>query len=253
MELDQRGLRRKYPTIKELIRTSCAADEGIHQLQEAIRNAVAALPHVYTPLPTSWIAIKEWLEEMDKDYISYSEYVQLCQAKEVQKEEEQRNLIRFLHDFGTILNFQDDRRLEDTNVLDPEWVTQGIYQILDSDLLPRNEGLLHLNQLSEILNHARYPSYKHPFIMDMMRKFELCFAFPGQLNQYLIPELLPKEEPKLDWDMKDCLAFQYHYDILPSSIFSRFIVRIHNYISTSRNEYGCWYNGVEYFMKGTRH
>ena len=39
-----------------------------------------------------------------------------------------RPLVRFLHDLGIVVNFQDDPRLEDTNVLKPEWVTNGVQQ-----------------------------------------------------------------------------------------------------------------------------
>jgi internalin A len=65
----------------------------------------------------------------------------------------------------------------------------------------------------------------------MMRKFELCFDFEGYVGErFWIPDLLPKEEPYTgEWD--DSLAFQYHYDILPGSIISRFIVRMYAYIS----------------------
>lgn len=252
IELDRRGLQRKYPTIKEFIYTSCVTGEGFHQLHKAITDAVVDLPHIHTPLPATWVAVKGWLEEMKSDFISYDEYLRLCQAKGVYEEQEQRNLIRFLHDLGTVLSFQGDRRLEDTNVLNPEWVTNGVYQILNSNLLLQSKGVLYLDQLGEILDRSRYPSHKHPFIMDIMRKFELCFPFPGQPDRYLIPELLSKEEPNLNWNVKDSLAFQYHYDILPSSILSRFIVRIHSHISTSEKEYGCWHNGVVVSYEGNR-
>ena len=64
----------------------------------------------------------------------------------------------------------------------------------------------------------------------MMRKFELCFDFEGFKDEkFLIPDLLSKEEPYTgDWD--GALAFQYHYNVLPGSIISRFIVRMHPHI-----------------------
>ncbi len=36
----------------------------------------------------------------------------------------------------------------------------------------------------------------HRFLMDLMRKFELCFAFTDDDTHYLIAELLDKQEPK---------------------------------------------------------
>jgi hypothetical protein len=43
-------------------------------------------------------------------------------------------------------------------------------------------------------------------------------------HQYLIPDLLPKNEPELYWNDADCLRFEYDYDVLPPGVFSRFVV-----------------------------
>lgn len=57
----------------------------------------------------------------------------------------------------------------------------------------------------------------------------------------MIPDLLPKEEPYLNWDDPEhCLLFRYDYDVLPGSVISRFIVRMHTY--TAQNT--CWRTGV---------
>jgi len=74
--------------------------------------------------------------------------------------------------------------------------------------------------------------------MDMMKRFELCFAIEPD-RQWLIPDLLPKEEPDTgNW--AGALAFQYHYNILPQSIISRFIVKMHLFISSKTY----WRTGV---------
>ncbi|PXF55469.1 MAG: hypothetical protein C4B59_17435 [Candidatus Methanogaster sp.] len=55
----------------------------------------------------------------------------------------------------------------------------------------------------------------------------------------MIPDLLTKEEPYTgEWN--DILAFQYHYDVLPGSIISRFIVRMHSSVC----EHTYWRSGV---------
>jgi len=56
----------------------------------------------------------------------------------------------------------------------------------------------------------------------------------------LIPDLLPKEQPDFDWPHETNLAFEYHYDILPGSILSRFIVRMHSYVLPQK----AWRSGV---------
>ena len=174
---------------------------------------------------------------MNVDYISYEKYQDLCADNNVKKESHQKTLITYLHDLGIVLNFQEDKRLKDTNVLNPEWVTEGIYKLLNAKKLSNNHGVLHCDDLDKLLGE-RY-QHKQQFIIDMMEKFELCFELSK--NQYLIPDLLPKDEPTLDdWDYDNSLAFQFHYDILPTSIMSRFIVKMHRNILD--NSY--WFSGV---------
>jgi len=70
-----------------------------------------------------------------------------------------------------------------------------------------------------------------------MRKFELCYDIESD-KTFLVPDLLPKDEPFTGkWD--DALAFQYHYNVLPSSIITRFIVRMNAYIHKT-----VWRTGV---------
>jgi len=124
--------------------------------------------------------------------------------------------------------------LAETNILNPEWVTQGVYTLLNSRVLAGNQGVLKVSQLKELLDSSRYPQHKQLLIVEIMAKFELCFAFDEQPQRFLIPELLPKDEPGLTaWDddqKNQSLRFEYHYDVLPSSVISRFIVRLHEKI-----------------------
>jgi internalin A len=59
----------------------------------------------------------------------------------------------------------------------------------------------------------------------------LCFEFEGSKEpRYLVADLLPLSAPDTgDWD--GALRFEYHYDVLPGSVISRFIVRVHRFIS----------------------
>jgi internalin A len=122
------------------------------------------------------------------------------------------------------LYFQDDRRLAELGILNPKWVTYGVYKILNWQPLFQNKGILTLSMLDEILNAPDYPQNKRLFIVDMMRKFELCYDIDPN-RTFLVPDLLSKDEPYTgEWN--DALEFQYHYNVLPSSIISRFIVRM---------------------------
>ena len=247
LDLDRRGLQDKYPSIKAFVETSCKDGTGIEALKTAICQEIHQLAHVKDELPLSWFDLKRELEDIDRDYMPYPEYQQLCQHQNIHDERDQELLVGFLHDLGVVLNFRDDPRLEDTNILNPVWVTNGVYQILnDNALMTAHKGMLDRTMLDRILEAERYPKTKHLFVIDMMRKFELCFDLvPDQ--QFLIPDLLSKEEPDTgDWS--DSLAFQYHYNVLPGSIISRFIVRASRLIS--KKTY--WRSGAVLIQDGSR-
>jgi internalin A len=74
-----------------------------------------------------------------------------------------------------------------------------------------------------------YPKKMHGFLLDLMKKFELCFDLEGRDGVYLIPELLDKQQPDeaAEFDPAECLNFQYHYPVLPEGLLPRFIVRTH--------------------------
>ena len=240
-----RTLQKKYPQITKLIATSCKTGAGIEQLVQEIASQIDAIPHIKDSLPNSWFEIKTQLEAMQKtyDFISYEKYQEMCQTAEIKEASDQKSLVQFLHDLGIVLNYQDDPRLNETNVLNPEWVTDGVYDILNNhDLMVQKKGILSLPDLHNILKQPqRYPENKRGFLMDLMGKFELCFPLDGYSPaRYLITDLLPIDEPDVDSYENAPLHFQYRYDILPGRIISSFIVRNHQMIYKTMR----WRSGV---------
>ncbi|WP_434684524.1 leucine-rich repeat domain-containing protein [Pseudanabaena minima] len=240
LKLNRRHLQEKYPNIQGFFETSCKTGLGIDELRKAIAQQIAAMDHVFNELPQQWFRLKEQIEQDNRDHISYTEYECICNDQEISDRQERRDLIRLLHLLGIVLNFAEDTRLQDTSVLNPEWVTGGVYRILnDNQLITKHKGMLNWQDLTRILtpkNKGDRNCYQEnrdrQFILDMMQKFELCFLLDANSQKpiYLIPELLDEEEPDTgNWD--NTLNLEYHYKILFSSVISRFIVKMHHRIS----------------------
>jgi internalin A len=229
LDIDRAGLQKKYPNIVGVFETSAATGTGMEKLHTAIAEQTHALPHVKDLLPGSWFVVKSQLEELrrSKNFIQQDEFLLLCSQNKVGEESSQRTLIGFMHDLGVVLHFQDDPRLEALGILNPQWVTNGVYKILNSHELFQSKGVLTVSMLNEILNLLEYPRDKRLFIVDMMKKFELCYDITDAT--FLVPDLLPKDEP-FTGEWEGALAFQYHYAVLPSSIITRFIVRMNTAI-----------------------
>lgn len=232
----------KYPTIRAFIETDCADGTGIEQLRKTIERQTDELEHLRDAFPASWFAIKDQLSSSKSDFLTYSDFRNFCSDHGETDPRAQDALANYLHNLGVVLNYAEDPRLNDTHVLNPHWVTRGIYSILNSNWLKANGGELHLNQLSSILDPIQYPTAMSRFILDLMRKFDLCFNFPEDNLHYLIPELLDKQEPDSiePFKMEECVNFQYHYPILTEGLLPRFIVRTHR---LSQNE-PRWRSGV---------
>ena len=239
LDIDRPRLMTEYKNIKDFVEISYKTGKGLEELRTAIVREVGLLEPIHDP-PTTWSAVKTILEKVDQNYISYQEYRAICCAEGVNDDFSQRPLLHSLHNLGIILNFQDDLELEQVIILKPEWITNGVYKILNSNELFQRNGVLEREMLNRILDPLEYPRDSHPFIINMMDKFKLCFEFEGSHHRrFLIPDLLSKQEPYTgEWN--DALTFQYHYKVLSGSIISRFIVRMHP--SICKDTY--WRSGV---------
>jgi internalin A len=241
LDINRKALREKYPNIQAIIETSCQDNIGIDELRAAILQQVGKLKEVYDLLPLSWFEVKQQLESMPEDFITYNRYLNICHENKIPDEQNQEQLIDLLHSLGLVLNYRDHPILKDTNVLKPNWVTEGIYALLsDETLKTDNKGIFTLADLSRVLNPERYPSDRHNYLIELMKEFELCFDIDCNPKQFLIPAILPKDEPAETELEGDTLEFQYHYRILPNSIISRFIVNTSDYIHNQTY----WRSGV---------
>ena len=242
LDINRKALRDKYPNIKDILETSCQTGDGLKELNQAINKEVGQLKEVYDLLPLSWFKVKEQLENLDKDFIKYSKYENICDQQGIEEEKDQAQLIGLLHNLGLVLNYSDHPLLKYTNVLNPDWVTTGIYTLLSDDVLKiKAKGQLTLADLSRILPADRYPEHRHDYLIELMKEFQLCFQLPEcQPPRYLIPGILPKEEPENTELEGDTLEFRYHYIVLPDSVISRFIVFMHDKIHSQTY----WRSGV---------
>ena len=241
LNLDRNALKAKY-NIREFVPTSCATGEGISTLNAAITREVWQLKHVHDIWPREWLAIKQRLKDMHTDYIPVETYLGICDEENLNDPDLRESLLGLLHDLGTVIRFPGD-----TQVLNPRWVTQGVYGLLTSAQLVKDQGQFDLKNVGAILATSlpdaarRYPPHTHERLIKVMQHFQLCFEFTDRPGHYLIPRHLHDNELDIPWDDNDALKFQYHYvETLPDSIISRFIVRMNRYIT----EQYYWKNGV---------
>jgi internalin A len=228
-DVNRKFLLEKYRGIKGFYRVSCATGDGIEEFTDDLKQAVDSVEIKSTRWGSAWFNVKQRLENMEEDFISYKEYRQICKEAKVPDDSGRETLVEFLNDLGVIVHYK-DLELNDTHILQPRWVTEAVYKIINSPRLASGKGVLALDHLPEILKKKKeedfyYPLEKYRFIIGLMRKFELCYEFGHQ--RILVPDLLDTNEPDFEFENKGALGFIVQYNFLPPSVMPRFIVKMH--------------------------
>jgi internalin A len=246
-DLDRTSLLEKYPdTLKGFYRISCKNKTGIKKIEKDLIKELSKVKMIETEWPLNWFRIKDEIEEMNQNFISVGDYNKLNKKYEVD-DESRKILTQYLHDLGIILHFK-DLHLTNTHVLEPRWATQGVYKIINSKILARKKGTFNFDQLDSVLKKRNkadyfYPADKYPYIVELMRKFELCYDLDDE--SVLVPDLLPKDQPKFIFDESEALKFRIDYDFFPKSIMPHFIVKRHKEIVEDKDSGSLrWRTGV---------
>lgn len=236
-DIDREALRREYPNIRDFVRTAVydnpekgvVALDTIQKLQSRIHEIVAdkkEMPSVFVEQRPEWFIVKKELESMKEEYISFEAYRRIKHIESLSEEEKYLNL-KQLASLGTVVSFVDDPRLADTHVINPQWIMDGVYTLInDAEVKDKRRGEFSFADLKRLLPLKRYPAEKYPFLVELMEKFKLCYPVRGRKDTFLLPDLFPDIEPAGVWPEEDKgLQFRFNYGNFPPDLFmAQFIV-----------------------------
>ncbi|MGE5340861.1 MAG: COR domain-containing protein [Candidatus Omnitrophota bacterium] len=240
-EVNGKYLRDKYKNIVDFHRISCKTGAGIGNLLPKIETAILKVEFYKTQWQSNWLNAKKHLETIKDPFISINKFKDICIEQGIIEESDQIKFADSLNDLGIFLHYK-DIELEDTYVLNPRWVTEGIYALTNSKEIKEKKGILNTIEVKEIFksieNYSDYPPDKYKYIVYLMKKFQLCFEIKNGV--LLLPSLLQTEECIFEFDYKDSIKFVYRYDFLPKTVMPKFIVLKHKYIKENL----LWRSGV---------
>ena len=258
-DLDRKSLERDYPNIIGFVKT-CIYDcedykaaDTIELLKTKIIATVSnksMMPGVFEQRPPEWFTVKEELEKLEeegRDFITYHEYENLKFIKDLLPEERKTNL-KLLSMIGAVVSFVDDPRLIDTNVINPQWIMDGVYTIINDPIVKDEaKGQLRIDDLERILPGNKFPKSRHAYLLELMQKFNLCYPAKNQRDIYFVPDLFEDIEPDFEWDSSKVMHFRYNYDdFSPNAFITQFIVEMNQDILEKKR----WRSGV-YISNGS--
>lgn len=207
--------------------------------------------------PGYWLTIKEEVRKRASEgraHLMYAEYQGICEGikenisilEEGEKKSELENLTEYLHKIGVLLHFKDDANplISNRIFIDPKWVTETIYEVLDYEVVTEQEGTFDINDVQKVV---RSKGIEAQTMIDLMKAFKLIFTVKDQSNQFVAPQYLPTTNPEgnsksFKNTLKECShhLFSLHYPtFLPRSIMTGFLC---NYGNLSEHLY--WRDGT---------
>lgn len=228
VRLDREALREKYPFIVEFLETDCETGQGIPELKSKLAEIIGNDVGVREKTGADYFKVKEALRTRWKaeqtNHLDYSVYEEVCAAAGVTDKDRQRTMARNLHRLGLALNYGDDERLRDTTVLNPHWVTDGIYLLLRQ--APNKYGVLSLEAARRTL--PKEEERRVMFLIRLMQKYDLAFPLKEDEQLWLVPQALPDSQPVLGEEWQgEATRLRWTYAALPEGLVPRFITRTH--------------------------
>ncbi|MEE9302777.1 MAG: COR domain-containing protein [Thiotrichaceae bacterium] len=266
VNLDMHALVEKYKNIIGFYPLSCTSEEAEFKLDYEkfetvlIKQLKEVGTHQVLFTPNQFAVLGQVRKESRKEaFLAHEKFDALCKEHEIGKQGlDQDAFLGLLDALGEIIHFP-ELEWSDAYVLNPRWLTYGVYTLLYSDEVKVQQGLLSRSDVVSILqsekvvdeqgNTLAYPKAKCGFIVDAMTQFKLCYQLADS-GHYVIPDKLPKDQPDLsdyfDKNKAGTLAFEFSFaSLLPRNVMPNLIVARHTEIV--KDEQGkqlVWQRGV---------
>ncbi len=268
VNLDMRALKENYSNIVGFYPVSCVIQANkykglfesfqsdlIEQLRIVGENQISFTDNQFA-------ALKELRRRSSKSaFLRHSEFNKLCDENEVGGDGElsRKDFLGVLDKLGEVIHFPQITHL-DSYVLNPRWLTYGVYTLIYSEEAGKARGELNEADVVEILGSEKvededefnnvldYPPEKCSFIIDAMEAFKLCYRLPEDHSRFVMPDKLPAEQPDLDFDkaLNGTLISEFVFlGFLPRHVMPTLIVMRHQEIVDRM----VWQNGIVLYNK----
>nr|VFK57219.1 MAG: Ras of Complex, Roc, domain of DAPkinase [Candidatus Kentron sp. TC] len=191
-------------------------------------------------------------ESRRNSFLEKAAFEARCDEYGIAEGERRRGFLDLLDQLGEVIHFPELYRAGFREyLLNPRWLTQGVYRLLYSDLLKDRHGLLRRGDVHELLegraieedgHRLAYPEDRLDFLIRAMEQFKLCYPAPNAKDAWIVPDLLPSDQPaSIGFERRGALRFDFRFQtFLPRHVLNQFIVAHYRDIEENR----AWQHGV---------
>ena len=249
--VDESGLRKEFSQIFDVVYCSAKeakADEFRETLLDRLVDMVAASESSHRTVNRHWDEVRRAIaaESEKAHYLTKERYRTLCRENRIE-DSNAPTLLSFFNSLGVCFSYHlDEERneLEDYKLLNPVWLTNAIYAIIEEGYAQAQEGRIRIRAIELMLgNRAQknlhgdafhrtrsdlvYSPEECRYILDVAAAHNLCYRVDSQT--VFFPALCRNKTP--DEALSDPAGYQQHvryllqYAYLPDSVVHQLMVR----------------------------
>lgn len=221
---------------------------AVQALESNIIRELLLMPNIRQIVPQNYFEVKNYLESRffkDEPYITHERYEAICREKNLELASDEP-LLKILDSLGTVRYF-DEMHTRHLHILNPEWLSDGVYRILTSEYTHQRNGVISEKDFNRILYKTdahtfQYPKQHYGYLIEMIRRFYLGYVNPDT-HEIFIPQAFQSDYPigfQPEDFKKEALYFFFRYEThIPAGAISSFIARTFG-----------WVQGHFYWQKG---
>lgn len=226
---------------------SAKSGDGFSEFEEDLYKMIKQTRGYKKKWPGPWLDLKKSLEQMQdengrrKNYIDEEQYVIDCNKAGITNATNQEILLKWMGDLGVVFSYHSENGMasvDELKVLRPEWITNGIYKIINSEKLKKYGGRISIREIQKILKEEGgvnpgqvYRGGEIDFVIGLMRDFKFSYSI-GQ--EEFIP-MLTKRERTVDLSRWYNVHIHFRYVFeggIPVPVLYQLIVRMSSDVNT---------------------
>lgn len=261
--LDEKALRAANGNLKQIVSISALEfdqEKFDSEFRSVLLQEIVNTGTLDVQWPKSWIKLKSRMENLDKYYIPLDDYEEIC--TDCQVEDVGEELLKWFNDLGVSFYFPDNLSLEDQVILNPRWITNGLYIILFNQCKGIANGIVPRRSIHSLLKRAqkdpaiqctdRKAKYTRPgdveYVLGIMRQF--CLSLQIGEDREFIP-MLCQPHPTLELTAyetdEEVLEFHMEFEYLPNNVLHRLMVEQYSELDPKN----VWRTGAQLQQPGT--
>lgn len=265
VNLDLSSLREKYKNVRDFYPISCTEAKGrfraeFDRFSRDFNEAMVDIGVQGERFTESQFRVLRQVQVLATkgDFLSHDIFDRICIENGISRTGPQGRdqLLDLFDKLGIVMYFPRLPFLTDF-VLNPRWLTYGVYTIMYSELAQAAKGRITESEVVQILKNAAltdargrrtllYPPDRCRLIVEAMVAFGVAYRLANDSSRLVIPALLEPQQPSHDFKSEGAIAFQLDFKgFLPRHVLPTMIVDNHVDIAkTGAGREVVWQNGA---------